>query len=122
MNRRAFEQVVREALDSMPEEISEYLGEVVVVVEDRPSREQLEEQGIDDPMGLYGLYEGTPLIDRSVMESGTLPDRITIFQRPLELDFPDRRELIHEIQVTVAHEVAHLFGLDEDRLEELGLE
>ncbi|HVP39682.1 MAG TPA: metallopeptidase family protein [Candidatus Saccharimonadales bacterium] len=124
MNRKTFEQVVREALDGLPEEIAQYLEDhnVSVVVQDRPSREQLEDEGIDDPMGLYGLYEGTPFTERSLLESGSLPDRITVYQRPLELDFPDRGELIHEIQVTVAHELAHAFGIDEERLAELGLE
>ena len=122
MNRRTFEQVVAEALDALPEEIARHLENVVVAVEDRPSTELLEEEGIDDPMGLYGYYLGTPMTERSVADSGTLPDQILIFQRPLEIDFPDRRELIHEIQVTVAHEVAHVFGLDEQRLAELGLE
>jgi len=94
---------------------------VVVAVEDRPSRETLRVMGIEDPLGLYGLYEGTPLTERNYLESGTLPDRILIFQKPLERDFRTRAELVLEIQKTVAHEVAHLFGIDEDRLEELGL-
>jgi predicted Zn-dependent protease with MMP-like domain len=121
MNKRTFEQVVAEALDALPGEISRHLGNVVVSVEDRPSQEILDEEGIDDPMGLYGYYFGTPFTERTLMDSGALPDQILIFQRPLEIDFPDRRELIHEIQVTVAHEIAHVFGIDEDRLEELGL-
>jgi predicted Zn-dependent protease with MMP-like domain len=122
MNRRTFEQVVAEALDALPAEIAQHLENVVVSVEDRPSGEILDDEDIDDPMGLYGYYIGTPLTERTTMDSGALPDQILIFQRPLELDFPDRRELIHEIQVTVAHEVAHVFGIDEERLAELGLD
>jgi predicted Zn-dependent protease with MMP-like domain len=122
MNRRTFEQVVAEALDALPADVARHLENVVVLVEDRPSQELLDEEGIDDPMGLYGYYIGTPMTERSVMDSGSLPDQILVFQRPLEADFPDRRELIHEIQVTVAHEIAHVFGIDEDRLAELGLD
>ena len=92
MTRSQFEAVVREALEAMPEEISELLEEVAIVVEARPSREQLEDQGMDDPLGLYGLYEGVPLTERSLLTSGTLPDRITIFQEPLQADFPARRD------------------------------
>jgi predicted Zn-dependent protease with MMP-like domain len=122
MNRRTFEQVVAEALDALPQEIAQHLENVVVAVEDRPSREIIEEEGLDDPMGLYGYYEGTPFTERSLMDTGALPDRILVFQRPLELDFPDRRDLIREIQLTVAHEIAHVFGIDDDRLAELGLD
>ena len=121
MKRAQFERVVEEALAALPEEIARHLENVVVAVQDRPARSQLEEQGIEDPLGLYGLYEGTPLTGRSILESGAMPDQITIFQRPLEADFPSREELLLEIQKTVAHEIAHLFGIDETRLDELGL-
>lgn len=113
--------MVEEALDSMPEEIARYLQEIVVVVEERASPEQLEGLDCDDPMELYGLYDGVPLTERSLFESGIVPDRISIFQAPLERDFRARTRLRREIQKTVAHEVAHHFGIDEDRLDELGL-
>ena len=123
MKREEFERVVETALAALPEEISRHLENLLVLVEARPTAEQLEENEVeDDPLGLYGLYEGTPLTERSLFQSGTLPDRITIFQEPLEADFQTRRALIREIQKTVAHEVAHAFGIDEDRLAELGLE
>ena len=106
-----FEDHVNAALDSLPPGIAQALDNVVVVVEDEHP---------DDP-DLYGLYEGTPLPERGDM-AGALPDRITIFRRPLEEEFSDPTELEHEIRITVLHELGHYFGLDEDRLSELGYE
>ena len=120
MTRAEFEEVVKEALEAMPEEIARHLENVVVVVEDRLSREQQEEFHLR-PRALYGLYEGVPLTERSIWESGVLPDRITIFKEALERDYKSRPALLREIRRTVVHEVAHRFGIDEDRLDELGL-
>jgi predicted Zn-dependent protease with MMP-like domain len=100
MNRRAFEGHVRRALDSLPPRIARALENVAVIVED---------QDPDDP-DLFGLWEAHEY----------LPDKITIFRRPLVEAFPDPAELEEEIRVTVLHELAHYFGIDEDRLEELG--
>lgn len=104
-----FEDHVQAALDSLPQHIADALRNIAVVVED----ENLEEPD------LYGLYEGVPLPERGDM-AGTLPDRIAIYRRPLEEDFDDPRELEEEIRVTVLHELAHYFGLDEGRIAELG--
>jgi predicted Zn-dependent protease with MMP-like domain len=100
MNRRAFEEHVRRALDSLPPPVAKALENVAVVVE---------EVDPADP-GLYGLWQSHEY----------LPDKITIFRRPLVESFPDPLELEEEIRVTVLHELAHYFGIDEDRLEELG--
>ena len=100
MNRRAFEEHVRRALDGLPPEVAEALENVAVVVE---------EADPDDPE-LFGLWQSHEY----------LPDKITIFRRPLVEAFPDPAELEEEIRVTVLHELAHYFGIDEDRLEELG--
>ena len=105
-----FEEHVQAALDSLPPKLAGALVNIAVVVED----ENLEEPD------LYGLYEGVPLPERSSADSGSLPDRIAIYRRPLEEDFEDPRELEHEIRVTVLHELAHYFGFDEDRIGELG--
>jgi predicted Zn-dependent protease with MMP-like domain len=105
----AFEEHVRRALDSLPPNLRRALDNVEVVVEDEHP---------DDP-DLFGLYEGVPLPERGDW-AGSLPDRISIYRLPLEETFSDPIELEHEIRVTVLHELAHLFGLDEDRLEELG--
>ena len=106
-----FADHVKAALDSLPPNLAAALENVAVVVEDEHP---------DDP-DLYGLYEGTPLPDRGDM-AGALPDRITIFRLPLEDEFPDPQELEREIRITVLHELGHYFGLDEDRLAELGYE
>ena len=102
MNRRAFEEHVRRALDALPPRLAEALENVAVVVE---------EADPDDP-DLFGLWESHEY----------LPDKITIFRRPLVEAFPDPAELEEEIRVTVFHELAHYFGIDENRLEELGYE
>ena len=106
-----FEDHVRAALDSLPGHIAAALENVAVVVRDEHP---------DDP-DLFGLYEGTPLPERSDV-SGRLPDRIAIFRVPLEESFPDPDDLQEEIRITVLHELAHYFGIDEDRLSELGYE
>ena len=106
-----FEQHVRAALDTLPPGIATALDNIAVVVEDEHP---------DDP-DLFGLYEGVPLPERGDM-AGELPDRITIFRLPLEDEFPDPGELEREIRITVLHEIGHYFGLDEDRLTELGYE
>jgi predicted Zn-dependent protease with MMP-like domain len=104
-----FEDVVRAALDELPPQLAGALRNVAVVVED---------ENPDDP-DLYGLYQGVPLPERGD-DVGLLPDKISIYRLPLEESFPDPDELREEIRITVLHELAHYFGLDEDRLEELG--
>jgi predicted Zn-dependent protease with MMP-like domain len=106
-----FDDHVRAALDSLPPELARALRNVAVVVED---------ENPEDP-DLFGLYEGVPLPERGD-EAGSLPDRIAIYRRPLEDEFPDPRDLEREIRITVLHELGHYFGLDEERLGELGYE
>lgn len=108
----SFEEHVRAALDSLPGPVADALDNVAVVVED---------ENPDDP-DLFGLYEGTPLPERGSGYAGRLPDRIAIYRLPLEESFPDAGELEREIRVTVLHELAHYFGIDEDRLADLGYE
>lgn len=107
-----FEEHVQAALDSLPPKLAGALENVAIVIEDEHP---------EDP-DLFGLYEGTPLPERDSGTSGRLPDRIAIYRRPLEESFDDPGELEEEIRITVLHELAHYFGLDEDRLEELGYE
>ena len=106
-----FDDVVRAALDELPGEIAAGLRNVAVVVED---------ENAEDP-DLYGLFEGVPLTEGGP-DAGDLPNRIAIYRCPLEADFPDEDELRDEIRITVLHELGHYFGLDEDRLAELGYE
>jgi predicted Zn-dependent protease with MMP-like domain len=107
-----FEDVVRAALDSLPPRIARALENVAVVVED---------ENPEDP-DLFGLYHGVPLPERGSGYSGALPDKISIYRLPLEDEFEDPAELEEEIRITVLHELAHYFGIDEDRLAELGYE
>lgn len=121
MKRRDFERLVAEVLDSLPPEFQAALEHVAVVVEDWPTPEQLRSVGLDEDETLYGLYEGTPLIERG-LDLPPLPDRIVIFRGPLLEDFATEEEIRAEIRTTVLHELAHFFGLDEDRIAELGYE
>jgi predicted Zn-dependent protease with MMP-like domain len=104
-----FEEHVERALASMPPQLAEAIRNVEISVEDEHP---------EDP-DLFGLYEGVPLPERGDW-AGSLPDRIRIFRLPLEETFDDPAELEEEIRITVLHELAHYFGIDEDRLAELG--
>jgi len=102
---------VRTALDSLPPELSEAMSNVEIVVEDENS---------EDP-NIFGLYLGIPLTERGGEYAGALPDKIAVYRLPLEDEFGDDPErLMEEIRITVLHEIAHHFGIDEDRLAELG--
>jgi predicted Zn-dependent protease with MMP-like domain len=105
----SFENHVRAALDELPPNLASALTNVAVIVED---------ENPEDP-DLFGLYQGVPLPERGDM-AGMAPDTISIYRIPLEDSFPDPEELREEIRITVLHELAHYFGLDEDRLAELG--
>ena len=115
-----FEELVADALESLPNEFLDRLENVAVTVSNEPSAEQIQEYGLGPDETLFGLYEGVPLTDRDSY-GDVLPDRITIFQRPLELYCDDEKELEDEVRMTVAHEIAHHFGIGDDRLRELGL-
>lgn len=122
MKRRegAFRLEVAKVLAALPPAFQPYLANLVVQVEAWPSAEQLEEAGLEPDETLYGLYLGRSILDPD-SDPAPLPDRILIFQGPLEEDFPDPDERAEEIAITVVHEVAHHFGIGEERLEELGL-
>jgi predicted Zn-dependent protease with MMP-like domain len=106
-----FEEHVRAALDSLPAELQKAMSNVEIVVEDENPEEP----------DLYGLYLGIPLTERDEGYSGVLPDKIEIYRIPLEEEFGDDPAVLEdEIRITVVHEIAHHFGIDEDRLAELG--
>ena len=112
MTRAEFEDAVRDALDEIPDELAAMMDNVVVLVEDTPPA--------DEP-DLLGLYEGTPLTERGdFWAAGSLPDRITIFRLPTLSFCEDRDEVVEEVAVTVVHEIAHHFGIDDERLHALG--
>jgi predicted Zn-dependent protease with MMP-like domain len=108
----AFEEHVRRALDSLPPDLAAALENVAIVIGTVHP---------EDP-DLFGLYVGIPLPERTGQHAGSLPDRITIYRRPLEESFEDHDELEREIRITVLHELAHYFGIEENRLTELGYE
>nr|WSX51063.1 metallopeptidase family protein [Streptomyces sp. NBC_00974] len=111
MTRDAFEELVAEALDSIPEDLTRVMDNVAVFVEDEPSS--------DDP-DLLGLYEGTPLTERGEWYAGVLPDRISVYMGPTLRMCGSAEEVVHEVAVTVVHEIAHHFGIDDERLHALG--
>ena len=108
-------------VDRLPRRFREQLRNVEFVVEKRPSITLLRAEGLDPSHdALYGIYQGVPLPDRSSLDLPLLPDKITIFAEPLLEDFPDPDALREEIRLTVLHEIAHYFGMDEDQIDELG--
>jgi predicted Zn-dependent protease with MMP-like domain len=122
MTRREFEKVVEAAVAALPEMFRKKIQNVEFRVAESPNRRQ---SGRKDPRrrepSLYGLYEGTPYGDRGSHDSLRLPDQITIFRRAIERDCKSRAEMVQCIQETVLHEIGHYFGLDDDRLDELGI-
>lgn len=117
---RAFELLVDRALAGIPSPFREHLAEVALVVEDEPSPRQLADNGLGPDETLYGLYEGVPRTEWGA-DWAMVPNRISLFRLPLEEDFPDPADLEDEVRRTVVHELAHHLGIDDDRLEELGL-
>ncbi|MGH7789310.1 MAG: metallopeptidase family protein [Candidatus Binatia bacterium] len=121
MDRARFQELVAAALDDIPAPFSEHLANVAVVIEDEPSAELLRDMGMHPRRDtLYGLYEGTPVDERRFDDAGMLPDRITIFYRPLVQDFRTPAAIRREIRKTVIHELGHFFGLDDDEIEAEG--
>jgi len=120
MGRLEFEDLVRQAIERLPEEFLARLDNVDIVVADRPTREQIGVSGVAAGETLLGLYEGVPLVDRENYGL-VVPDKITIFQMPIVEMCSTREELIDEVRVTVVHEVAHFFGLDDRALRKMGL-
>jgi predicted Zn-dependent protease with MMP-like domain len=105
-----FEALVAEALDGIPPELGNHMRNVAVVVE---------EQNEEEPT-LLGLYQGVPLTERGEWYAGVLPDRISIYRRAICAICETAEDVVEEVQITVVHEVAHHFGIDDDRLDELG--
>jgi predicted Zn-dependent protease with MMP-like domain len=121
VNHDQLRKEVTQVLDRLPRRFRDQLRNVEFVVEERPSAELLRAEGLDPRVDtLYGIYQGVPLPDRSSLDPPLMPDKITIFAEPLLEDFSDPEELREEIRVTVLHEIAHYFGMDEDEVEDLG--
>lgn len=121
MNHHEIRKEVSRTIDKLPRRYREQLHNVEFVVEERPSAELLRAEGLDPRHDtLYGLYQGVPLPERSPLDPPLLPDKITIFAAPLSEDFPNPEELRQELRLTVLHEIAHYFGMDEEEIEDLG--
>lgn len=120
LSRRRFETLVLQALDAIPEPIRARMDNIDVVIEDRPSSDQIAELDLEPDEVLFGLYEGTPLIERGITANPLMPDKITIFQRALEAACETEADVTEEVRRTIVHEVAHHFGFDEEKLAELG--
>ena len=108
------------ALASIPPPYNRALAEVAIVIADEPSSDELEFGGLEQDEALYGLYEGTPRTEWGA-DLVPFPNKITLYRLPLEEDFADPAELADEVRITVIHELAHHLGIDDDRLEELGV-
>lgn len=121
METSKFEELVAAAIDSLPEEFRERLENIDIVVADAPTRAQLRRSDIDRGETLLGLYEGVPLTGRTSGYSFVAPDKITIFQNSIEAACTSDAQVMAEVQRVVKHEIAHHFGIDDDRLEELGI-
>jgi len=120
METQQFEQLVAKSIESLPVEFCERLENIDIVVADEPTRAQLRYMGSKRNETLLGLYEGVPLTERTHGYSFVVPDKITIFQKPIESKCKTEAQIMKEIQRVVRHEIAHHFGIDDDRLEELG--
>jgi predicted Zn-dependent protease with MMP-like domain len=117
VERDAFDRLVADALRSIPRRFREAMANVVIVVEDEPSRALLREMAIDPPDTLLGLYQGTPLTERQWDYGNVLPDRILIFQGPHERSARGEDDLVVAIGETLIHEIGHYFGMSEEQIE-----
>jgi predicted Zn-dependent protease with MMP-like domain len=119
MDRERFEWLVFKAVDELPDEFRERMDNIDIVVQDEPTSSQLAEAGLRRSETLLGLYEGVPLTRRSRSYSMVPPDKITIFQKPIETRCRGDTEIQREIQRVVKHEIAHHFGIGDARLNQL---
>jgi predicted Zn-dependent protease with MMP-like domain len=115
-----FEKLLESTIREMPAEFRERLRNIAIVVEDYPSDELLDRMEVPEDETLFGLYEGVPLTERSHFEAPLYPDRILIFRRAIEDACDSPEEVREELRITLMHEIAHFFGMDDDELEEAG--
>ena len=122
MDRERFERLVAKAVDSLPDEFRNRLENIDVVVADQPTPQQLAQLDKKRGVTLLGLYQGVPLTRRSGHYGLVAPDKVTIFQKPIEAICRNDAEIITRIQRVVQHEIAHHFGISDDRLRQLGID
>jgi predicted Zn-dependent protease with MMP-like domain len=117
-----FEQIIRDVLKELPPDLKRALGTVQVVVQSRPSPEQLESAGMGPGEDLFGLFEGYSLKELPLGEHRLFPDRVVLFEQCLRRHFPGEAELARQVRVTVIHELGHYFGFTEEELKKRGWE
>ncbi len=120
MRRSRFRRLVERALDEIPDELAARMDNVVVLLRNQPTRDELDSVGLGPRQTLLGLYVGRPLTNRG-WYGETLPDRIMIYQQPIERLCSSEQEIVEQVRETVLHEVAHHFGIDDERLDEIGI-
>ncbi len=120
MEEKEFEALVAEALDSLPEIFRQYMENVEVVIEDEPTREQAKETGAKSGTMLLGLYQGVPFPKRNHYYGGVMPDKITIFKNNIERACRTKEDIRKEIIHTIQHELAHYFGISDQKMKEEG--
>jgi predicted Zn-dependent protease with MMP-like domain len=120
VSREKFEEYVRQAISGLPPQFRGHLEGCRLEVRKRPSKRELRELGMEEDELLLGLYVGQPLTERSVADSGHLPDVIYLFQEDCELVSDSAEQLVEEVRITVLHELGHHFGMDEEDLGRLG--
>jgi predicted Zn-dependent protease with MMP-like domain len=116
MTRERFRGLVAEAIDSIPTRFANHVRNVAIVIEEAPSPELLAEMDIEPQDTLLGLYQGTPLTERRWDHGNDLPDRVLLFQRPIEEDAEEDGDVVGVIGETLIHELGHYFGLSEDEI------
>ncbi len=120
LTERQFDDRVQRALDRIPEPFQAAMDNLVITVEKRPSKALLASMGLPPGEPLFGVFDGVPLTERSAMDPPLYPDRIVLFQEPLEAYCRSLAELEREIEITLVHEMAHYLGMDEAEIEALG--
>jgi predicted Zn-dependent protease with MMP-like domain len=120
VSKEHFAGLVEKALADLPAPFAAFLEEVPIEIRSRPTPRLMAEVGLPDDALLLGLYRGRPRTERSIMDSGAIPDVIYLFQRPIEASCDDAETLIEQVRTTLLHEIGHHFGMSEADLEELG--
>ncbi len=120
LSNKEFDRIVKRSIHRLPAEIRQHLDNIVISVLKQPPRGLLEEMGLPPDEPLLGVFQGIPLAERSVTQPPLYPDTILLFQRPLEEICETAEDLEEQIEITVAHEVAHFFGFSEEQLGDLG--
>jgi predicted Zn-dependent protease with MMP-like domain len=119
MTRTRFEALVAEAIKTIPRQFRDHMRNIAVVVEDEPDDGLLDDMGIEPPDTLLGLYHGTPLTERTWDYGNQLPDRVVLYQGPIEDASDDEADVVVAVGETLIHEIGHYFGLSEDELDEI---